>query len=268
MSVTSGDTTSESRNKGSEMGGRIRAARERLGWSREALAYKSSLSWSAIEQIESGRRRNARPGTLKALSRALGVTIDYLVSGGSPSAMLSHQVLVYADDGGFLDAAAPFLCDGMERSEALLAVTTAKNIGILREQLGQSAKEVEFVEAETWYGSPVSALNAYRAFLDDKLAQGAQWARIVGDPGWPGRSEVEIRSWNQYESLVNLAFGPSPVTVLCTYDERSVHPAILNTAKLTHPWIVQGREIANNPMYRDPGEFVLGDAVRANDVIP
>jgi transcriptional regulator with XRE-family HTH domain len=240
------------------MGGRVRAARERLGWNREALAYHSGLSWSAIEQIESGRRRNTRPDTLTALSRALGVTIDYLVSGESPLPMLSHQVLVYGDDDGFLDAAVPFLCDGIGRSEALLAVTKANNIGILKERMGRDADQVEFVDAEAWYDSPVSALNGYRAFLADRLAKGAPWARIVGDPGWSGGSEAEIRAWNQYESFVNMAFGPSPVTVLCTYDERSVHPTIVTTARLTHPWVVEGSETTKNPTYREPGEFVLG----------
>ena len=55
---------------------------ERLGWTREALAFHSGLSWSAIAQVESGRRTNLRPSTLAALSRPLGVSIDYLVDGG------------------------------------------------------------------------------------------------------------------------------------------------------------------------------------------
>jgi transcriptional regulator with XRE-family HTH domain len=231
-----------------------------LGWSREALAYHSDLSWSAIEQIESGRRRNTRPDTLRALSRALGVTIDYLVSGESAAPMFSHQLHMYGDDDGFIDAAAPFLTDGMERSEALLAITTTKKFGLLKEQLGGSADQVEFVAAESWYTSPVAAMKAYRVFLDDKLARGAPWARIVGDPHWPGRSPAEIRAWNQYESLVNLAFGPSPVTILCMYDDRSVHPDIVANARLTHPQVVEGPETSTNPLYRDPGEFFFGDA--------
>jgi hypothetical protein len=56
---------------------------------------------------------------------------------------------------------------------------------------------------------------------------------------------------------VNLAFGPSPVTLLCTYDERTVNPAIVTAARLTHPWIAEGGEVAENPMYQDPGQFVL-----------
>lgn len=83
-------------------------------------------------------------------------------------------------------------------------------------------------------------------------------ARVVGEPVWARRSDEEVRVWNQYESLLNLAFGSRPMTVLCPYDERSVDPAIVTTALLTHPSIAEGSDIADNPKYRDPGAFVLG----------
>jgi hypothetical protein len=171
--------------------------------------------------------------------------------------MLNHQVLVYRDDDSFLASTGPFLADGAARSEALLAVTTTRNIEVLREWLGKGARQVSFAEAETWYSAPVSSMNAYRAFLDESQARSSQWARIVGEPVWAGRSQAQIRVWNQYESLVNLAFGPMPVTVLCPYDERSVDPAIVATARLTHPRILEGGAVADNPSYQDPGEFVL-----------
>ena len=111
------------------IGTRLRAARERLGWSREALAVHSELSWSAIAQVESGRRRNLRPRTLSALAGALGVSIDYLVNGAPSSpAMLEHRVLVYETDQEFVETVGPFLSEGIERSEALLAVTTSGRI--------------------------------------------------------------------------------------------------------------------------------------------
>ncbi|MEA2461915.1 MAG: hypothetical protein QOH90_2092 [Actinomycetota bacterium] len=255
---------SETGVKASSIGDRVKAARGRLAWSKEALAYHSGLSWSAIEQIESGRRRNTRPDTLSALSKALGVTIDYLVNGEAALPMFIHQLHTYEDDDGFIDAASPFLSDGIERSEALLAITTKEKFGMLKDQLGRSSSQVEFVAADAWYGSPVSAMNAYRKFLDNKLSMGAPWARIIGDPGWPGRSKTEIRAWNQYESLVNLAFGPSPVTILCMYDERSVHPEIVENARLTHPQIIEGSKAADNKEYQDPGEFFFGAEVKKN----
>lgn len=62
-----------------EIGERIRRLRERRGWSREALAYHSGRSWAAIEQIETGRRRDPRISTLMALAGALDVKVEDLL---------------------------------------------------------------------------------------------------------------------------------------------------------------------------------------------
>jgi hypothetical protein len=192
------------------------------------------------------------------LARTLGVTIDYLLDGWASPGMLRHQALVYEDEPSFLSATVPFLLEGTERSEAALAVTSGRNIEILREGLGAAADQVEFIEAEEFYRTPVSALGAYRAFLDASH-EGCTWARIVGEPVWAGRSEEEVVAWNRYESLLNLAFGPMPVTVLCPYDVRVVDPKIVAIARLTHPEIVDRSGVAANPLYRDPSDFVLED---------
>src|ERR1700730_896640 len=97
----------------SDIGPRVQAARERLGWTREALAFHSGLSWSAVAQVESGRRTNLRPSTLAALSRPLGVSIDYLVGCKlTRPAMLEHSVFPYRTDDQFRTIVGSFLADG------------------------------------------------------------------------------------------------------------------------------------------------------------
>lgn len=245
-------------SNGGGIGSRVRGARERLGWTREALAFHSKVSWSAIAQVESGRRRNVRPSTLAALSRALGVSIDYLVRGGpSRPKMLEHSAFPYRTDDQFRATMEPFLTEGIERSEALLAVTTAPNIELLREHLGKDARRVEFIDASGWYSTPIGALEAYTAFTDAKLKRGATWVRIVGEPVWAGRSDAEVRLWTRYESLLNLVFRPYPLTIICPYDERSVAPEIVRQAHLTHPHTVGERGISKSPEYTDPERYAL-----------
>ncbi len=243
------------------IGARVRAARERAGWTREALAFHSGLSWSAIAQVESGRRSNVRPGTLAALSRPLGVSIDYLVDGRrSRPTMLEHSAFPYCSDDQFRETMGRFLAEGIERSEALIAVTTAANIELLREHLGKDARSVEFVDASGLYSTPVAALQAYNAFVNPKLECGAPWVRVLGEPVWTGRSDTEVRLWTRYESLFNLVFAGSPMTVVCPYDERSVAPEIVSQAQLTHPNIVDDRGMSPCPGYTDPERFVLEPA--------
>lgn len=61
------------------MGERIRNRRQELGLSQQALADQVGVSRPTISQIESGAQPTMNTDTAKALARALGVSIDYLV---------------------------------------------------------------------------------------------------------------------------------------------------------------------------------------------
>lgn len=241
-----------------EIGQRLRAARERSGLSREALACYSGVSWSAIAQVEGGRRTNLRPRTLAALATTLGVTIDYLVTGGaSTRSLLDHRSLLYTSEAEFLDCASKFLAEAASRSEALLAVTSKARIRRLRARLGVGAERVRFADHVAWYRTPAGALDRYRRFTEQALASGASWVWILGEPVWAGRSDEQTRLWARYESLINLAFGALPVTLLCPYDTRELDASVIEYARATHPQAVEQDRLAPSRDYTDPGLFVL-----------
>ncbi len=242
---------------GGGIGSRVRAARARLDWTREALAFHAGISWSAIAQVESGRRTNVRPSTLAALSQSLGVSIDYLVSGKQPPPMLEHCAFLYSSDDEFQTRMGSFLAEAVARSEATLAVTTPSNIELLRERLGDDARSVEFVDSRGPYSTPKAALQAFRTFCQVSLERGAPWVRIVGEPAWAGRSDTEVGLWTRYESLFNLVFAAAPVSVACPYDERTVAPEILRQAHLTHPHVMGDHGTLQSTGYTGPELFML-----------
>jgi hypothetical protein len=208
--------------------------------------------------VESGRRTNLRTSTLTALSRPLGVSIDYLVGASmSRATMLNHSAFPYHTDDQFQTTMGPFLAEGVERSEAILAVTTLPNIELLREHLGDDVHHVEFVDSSSFLSTPIAALKAFRAFSEAKLEHGAPWVRILGEPRWAERTDAEVRVWTRFESLFNLVFAASPMTAVCPYDERSVAPEILRQAHLTHPHTLGDTGISPSPDYTDPGLFAL-----------
>jgi transcriptional regulator with XRE-family HTH domain len=240
------------------IGTRLRAARDRRHWNREALAFHSGVSWSAIAQIEAGRRTNLRPSTLAALAQALGVTIDYLVSGSAARPpMLDHRALLYDSEVAFLDGVSPFIAEAIAGSQPVLIVTTVANVGLVRAQLGSQAGQLEFADRSSLYDTPAGALSGYREFLEAKIETGAQWVRILGEPLWTARTDTEVRLWARYESLLNLVFSRAPVSLLCPYDQRAVDPQILQHALATHPLTQERGELAPNSDYADPGGFVL-----------
>jgi transcriptional regulator with XRE-family HTH domain len=245
-----------------DMGGigqRVRAVRERAEMSREALAFRSGISWSAIAQIESGRRRNLRPTTLAAIAEVLGVTVDYLLTGRSSSrAMFEHHALLYDTDEAFLATAAPFLADAVDRSEAALVVTDRPRMGALRQLLGSGARRVEFVDLELWPGTPAGTLAAYRDFLERAIAGGAAWVRILGHESVSAsRSKAEVRVWARCESLLNVELRSSPVTMLCPCDKRGIAAHVVGHVRATHPHIVEDGILAPSEQYADPSAFVL-----------
>jgi transcriptional regulator with XRE-family HTH domain len=241
---------------GHDISSRLIAARRRRGWSREALAYHSGLSWSAIAQIESGRRTGPRPDTLVSLARALGVTVAYLVGDDSARTTLAHRALLYGSDDAFVEAIVPFVSEGMDRAEPVLVVTSGRNVDLVRREVPDG--NVTFAESSEWYGSPLTAVTACRSFAKERIEAGAPWIRIVGEPVWPSGSDDDVGPWATYESMFNLIFGTAPLTVVCPYDSRSLDPSIIGVARRTHPYLAEGMRLERNDAYVDPEEFVLG----------
>jgi transcriptional regulator with XRE-family HTH domain len=237
----------------------VRTARARLGWSRETLAHHSGVSWSAIAQIESGRRKDVRSSTLSALATALGVSVDYLIGSATATAprLLEHSLLTYGSDEEYLATAIPFLAEGMERSERLLAVTTEDQIDLLRDSLADRADDIEFADSTEWYRTPDTAMDGYRAFVDQKLDEGASWIRIVAEIAPGSRSDAAFPAWTRYESFVNVAFASAPTSFLCSYDDRSWPETVIADARRTHPKLAQGADSTANPEYRGPEGFLI-----------
>lgn len=242
----------------SDIGESLRAARERAGWSREALAYHSGVSWSAIAQIESGRRKDVRLSTLSSLADALRVPVDALIGSSMiKPRLLEHRVLKYASDEEYAATTVPFLAEGIGQSDCLLAVTTPALAGLLREGLGGRSDQVEYVDSKDWYGSPTETLNYYRSYLQHKVDSGIGRVRIVGELILVGRSEVEITAWIRYEAMINIALSSYPATFICPYDLATLPPAIIDAACRTHPELAHPGGTAPCPTYQDAEEFLL-----------
>ena len=243
----------------SRIGATLRAARARLGWSRETLAHHSGVSWSAIAQIESGRRKDVRLSSLSALAKALGVSVDYLIGSAKVTSpqLLEHRLLTYGSDDEYLATTIPFFSEGRERSESLLAVTTEEQIELLRDSLPDGGDRVDFEDSGEWYRSPATALEGYRAFVDEKLEEGAAWIRIVAEIAPGSRSDPEVAAWKRYEAFVNLAFASAPTTVICCYDDRTWPADLVDDARRTHPVVATGTAAAGNPEYQGPADLLI-----------
>jgi transcriptional regulator with XRE-family HTH domain len=62
------------------LAGNLKTLRQAKGLTQQALASAAGISMSVVFQIEQGARGDPRISTVVALARALGVTMDQLVS--------------------------------------------------------------------------------------------------------------------------------------------------------------------------------------------
>lgn len=170
------------------------------------------------------------------------------------SGSFTHQVLPYRDVDDFLAGAIPFLRAGVDAGDEVLAVAGEPNLSLLRERLEETAGKVEFVEAASWYEHPARTLASCLARAEELAAEGRR-LRMVGEPVWAGRSELEVTEWQRIEAIVNVAFAGTGTALLCPYDLRSLPPSIVAGGRHTHPETVKGIARTRNPGYMDPWAF-------------
>ncbi len=163
-----------------------------------------------------------------------------------------HRALLYGGEDEFLAAAVPFLRDGLEADDTVLAVVPQPNIMALRGTLGPDAEPVQFVDADLFYLHPVRTISEYNKIVVQSQPRKV-WA--LAEPVWTGRSPLETLEWERYESVVNAAFATSGAQVICGYDTRKLQDQVVDAARQTHPIIVQGHGPYSSRHYAEPDHF-------------
>jgi anti-sigma regulatory factor (Ser/Thr protein kinase) len=149
-----------------------------------------------------------------------------------------HPALFYSDAQEYLEGTVPFIESALSADEPIAAAVPGHNLEALRRALGADAKRVEFVDMADAGGNPGRIIpGVLKSFIDAHKSQRHR-IRIIGEPIWPGRSEIEYPACVQHEALLNLAFNGRPVTKLCPYDTQGLSERAIADAKATHPLLI------------------------------
>lgn len=165
----------------------------------------------------------------------------------------THRVLPYDGVDEFLAGAVPFLREGVDSGDRVLAVTALERELVLRAELGPAAAGVEFVEAAAWYGHPSRTLADSLADADNAAWQGRR-LRVLGEPVWTRRSPLEVLEWQRVEAIANVAFRETGAAFMCSY-ARSMPAGVVAAARRTHPETVKGAKALANPGYVEPWAY-------------
>ncbi|MEO5875497.1 MAG: sensor histidine kinase [Streptosporangiaceae bacterium] len=167
--------------------------------------------------------------------------------------VLTHVAFPYDCDDHFLEAVVPFLLDGTELGDAVLAATSPDKLKLLREAVGD---RVRLIDSAHWYDHPARIVSNVLRHLEDEAGAGRR-LRLLSEPVWLGRTPLEILEWQRVEALVNLVFAGTDASIMCPYNVNALPVEILDGARRTHPATVHGRFHRDNPAYQDPAEFSL-----------
>jgi anti-sigma regulatory factor (Ser/Thr protein kinase) len=169
---------------------------------------------------------------------------------------LVHQASIYGSDDEFVAMAVPFIEDGLGLGEPVLVATTAANLALLRDVMGPSARDVDYAESAYFGRRPPQRVAAFHRYWSRNAeAAGDGHVRILAEPIWAGRSPAEVLAWKRMESGLNVLLSGTNIWMICPYDARVAHPAVVADARRTHPANVEGRDVHVCPEYVDPAAF-------------
>ncbi|WP_245679427.1 MEDS domain-containing protein [Actinomadura hibisca] len=167
---------------------------------------------------------------------------------------LVHRALLYRSPEQFTTVAGRFLQDGVTSGDATVAIVSPAVAEMLRERLGDGAGPVEFVDAGSWYTAPVQAMaKYYERTARDWWPQGR--LRVLTEPVWDGRSELEVREWLRHEAVVSRALAATPTTMMCAYDAVRLPSGIVAAAARAHPELADADTVRPSPRHADPALF-------------
>jgi anti-sigma regulatory factor (Ser/Thr protein kinase) len=151
-----------------------------------------------------------------------------------------HEAFLYAGEEEFLAGAASFIRGGLEGDEAIMVVTDARKLELLRAKLGGDADEVVFADMAEAGANPARLIPAWRRFLASETVKG-RGVRGIGEPVSRDRGPAELSECHRHEALLNLAFADAGnVWFLCPYDTEALAPEVIEEAYHTHPYVLGG----------------------------
>jgi anti-sigma regulatory factor (Ser/Thr protein kinase) len=165
----------------------------------------------------------------------------------NPGETFAHPALFYQGPWEYLSETVPFIREGLAADEPVAVAVPGPRLELLREALGDLATGVRMLDMSVAGRNPGRIIaEVLRAAVD---AHPDKHVRVIGEPIWPGRSDLEYPACAQHEALINLAFAGRSATILCPYDIAGLDPTVIADAVATHPTLIQSGASWPSPGY-------------------
>jgi anti-sigma regulatory factor (Ser/Thr protein kinase) len=178
----------------------------------------------------------------------------------SEARRLKHGALLYGEPTVYAERVVPFLQEGLDDGESVLAVAPRDRLATLRDGLGSDAERVTFIDSNSFYTRPVRVLSAYTQTVRREIRSTRRVRAIAEIPFGP--TSLEWDEWTSYEAIINRALAPLPLWVVCAYNEGEMPQQLIDAMWRTHP------EVGTDDWAVSPHFEAPEDVVRANAVEP
>ncbi len=158
-----------------------------------------------------------------------------------------HPALFYGSDDEYLATLVPFVTDGLTLGQPVAVAVPGERLRVLRAALNGAADGVEMVDMTVAGRNPGRIIpGVLRRFADRHTGV---HVRIIGEPVWAGRTDLEYPACVQHEALINNAFAGRDVTIVCPYDTKRLDDRALADAHATHPLLWSADQRRASPWY-------------------
>lgn len=184
-----------------------------------------------------------------------------------------HLCLIYDNLDQQLAAAVPFLRSGLERGERCLYIADDNSRTALLDVLHQSGVEVDRYfqsgaliitgKRETYLRDGRFDPDLWIRFLSESLhdptGRYSGFKTMLGEMTWASGPGVSCEALIEYESKLAYFLRDNAVRALCQYRRDRFSPQVIRSVIQTHPIVVYGGLICENPYYVPPEEFLKTD---------
>lgn len=175
-----------------------------------------------------------------------------------------------------------FIKEGLERNEKAAHFVACDCREDHRNRLRSSGIDVEGAEAKgqlkvsTWEEAYLldghfdqdRQLKLLENILIAGRAEGFPQTRLIANMEWALEAKAGVEDIVEYESRLNNILPNYPDPVICTYDLSRFNAGVAMDILRTHPMVILGGVLQENPLYVPPEEFLAELNERRGKSVP
>lgn len=164
----------------------------------------------------------------------------------------------------------PFIKQGFERGERAFHVVDPEHRATHLKRLADAGIKVDEAESKgqlevrRWQEAYLRdghfdqgrMIALIQEVLQAGKAQGFPLTRLVANMEWGLEDRPGVQDIVEYESRLNYVLPKYDDVVVCTYDLAKFNAAVVMDIMRTHPMVIVGGILQENPFYAPPEEFI------------